>query len=109
MSSPDVANAISTYKKARNRRELAQRTLDRSKDLLDHRAIAQKDLEAAEPDFNDAATDVENSLQALKIFGVTQQEIDQARAPGCRPSTRNWRCARRSPAWSCRNWSRRVW
>ena len=38
----------------------------------------QKDLETAQADFNDAATDVQNSLQALKIFGVTKQEIDQA-------------------------------
>ncbi len=78
VSSPDVANAISTYKKARNQEELAQRTLNRTKELLEHGAVAQKDLEAAQADFNDAATDVQNSLQALKIFGVTKQEIDQA-------------------------------
>jgi cobalt-zinc-cadmium efflux system membrane fusion protein len=46
--------------------------------LLEHGAVAQKDLEAAQADFNDAGTDVQNSLQALKIFGVTKQEIDQA-------------------------------
>ncbi len=44
--------------------------------------IAQKDLEAAEQDYNDATAEVENSLQALKIFGVTQQEIDQAQRQG---------------------------
>jgi cobalt-zinc-cadmium efflux system membrane fusion protein len=78
VASPDVANAISTYKKARNQEELAQRTLNRTKELLEHGAVAQKDLEAAQADFNDAATDVQNSLQPLKIFGVTKQEIDQA-------------------------------
>ncbi len=78
VSSPDVANAISTYKKARNREELAKRAIKRSQELLDHGAIAQKDFESAQADFNDAATDVQNSLQALKIFGVTSQEIDQA-------------------------------
>ena len=78
VSSPDVSNAISTYRKARNQEVLAQRTMNRTQELLEHGAVAQKDLEAAQADFNDASTDVQNSLQALKIFGVTKQEIDQA-------------------------------
>jgi cobalt-zinc-cadmium efflux system membrane fusion protein len=78
VSSPDVANAISTYKKARNREDLAQRALKRQQELLAVGAVAQKDLESAQADFNDADTDVQNSLQALKIFGVTSQEIDHA-------------------------------
>ena len=82
VSSPDVANAISTYRKARNHQDYTKKALDRSKDLLDHKVIATKDLEAAEQDYNDAGSDVENSLQALKIFGVTQQEIDDAQRQG---------------------------
>src|SRR5712692_4072514 len=78
VSSPDVANAISTYKKARNREDLAQRAMKRQQELLAVGAVAQKDLESSQADFNDAATDVQNSLQALKIFGVTSQEIDRA-------------------------------
>jgi cobalt-zinc-cadmium efflux system membrane fusion protein len=82
VASPDVASAVATYKKARNHLDFARKTLDRSKDLLDHKVIAQKDLEAAEQDYNDANAEVENDLQALKIFGVTQQEIDQAQNQG---------------------------
>ena len=82
VSSPDVASAISTYKKAQNRMEFSKRTLDRSKDLLEHKVIATKDLEAAEQDYNDARAEVENDLQALKIFGVTQREIDDAQRQG---------------------------
>jgi len=82
VSSPDAATAISTYKKARNRQDYSRKTLDRSKDLLEHKVIAVKDLEAAEQDYNDASAEVENDLQALKIFGVTQQEIDQAQKQG---------------------------
>jgi cobalt-zinc-cadmium efflux system membrane fusion protein len=78
VSSPDVANAISTYRKARNQEQLAQLTLNRTQVLLERGAVAQKDLEAAQAAFNDSATDVQNSLQALRIFGVTKQEIDQA-------------------------------
>ena len=82
VSSPDAAGAITTYKKARNRQDYSKKTLERSRDLLDHKVIAVKDLEAAEQDYNDASAEVENDLQALRIFGVTQQEIDQAQKPG---------------------------
>ncbi|MBZ5675028.1 MAG: efflux RND transporter periplasmic adaptor subunit [Acidobacteriia bacterium] len=82
VSSPDVANAIVTYRKARNHLDYSKRALDRNQDLLDHKVIAQKDFEAAQQDYNDAGSDVENSLQALKIFGVTQQEVDDAQRQG---------------------------
>ncbi len=78
VASPDVSNAVSAYRKARNRMDLAQRTLDRSKDLLDHKAIAQREFEAVQADFNDAATDVQSALQALRIFGVSQADLDDA-------------------------------
>jgi membrane fusion protein, heavy metal efflux system len=82
VSSPDVVNALSTYRKARNRVDLAKRISDRSKILLDHGAIASKDFEDTVADYNDAMTDVQNSLQPLKIFGITQQEIDNAEKQG---------------------------
>jgi membrane fusion protein, heavy metal efflux system len=82
VSSPDVALAISVYKKARNRQDYSKKTLDRSKDLLEHKVIATKDMEAAEQDYNDARAEVENDLQALKIFGITEQEIEAAQHQG---------------------------
>ncbi len=78
VSSPDLAGAVSTYKKAANRLDLSKRTLDRSADLLAHHVIAPKDLESAQADYNDAFTDVQNGLQALRIFGVTAREIEEA-------------------------------
>ncbi len=82
VSSPDVATAIATYRKARNRVDYSKKTLDRSKDLLEHKVLAQKDLENAEQDYNDAQAELENDLQALKILGVTQPEIEQAERQG---------------------------
>jgi membrane fusion protein, heavy metal efflux system len=82
VNSPDVANAVSTYRKARNQEVLAQRVLDRARELLDRGAIAAKDYEAAEAAYNDARTDVGNSLQVLQIFGIGKQEIDQAEPQG---------------------------
>jgi len=75
--SADVSNAIAAYRKAKNRLDLAEHMLDRSKDLLAHKALSQRDFEAAEADFNDAATDRQMALQALKIFGVSQAEITE--------------------------------
>ena len=82
VASPDVANAISTYRKARNREALAKRVLDRNKELMTRGALAGKDLESSEADYNDANTDVENSLQSLRIFGITQDEIEHAERQG---------------------------
>lgn len=82
VSSPDVVNALAAYRKARNRVDLAKRVTERSKGLLEHGAIAQKDYEDTVADYNDAMTDVQNSLQPLKIFGITQREIDEAERQG---------------------------
>jgi membrane fusion protein, heavy metal efflux system len=80
VSSPDVANAVSAYRKARNHQDYAKKALDRSNDLLAHKVIAAKDLETAEQDYNDSASEVQNALQTLRIFGVTPQEIDDAQS-----------------------------
>ena len=82
VASPDMANAVATYRKARNQEALARRVLERSKELLDRGAIAQKDHEANEAAYNDARTDVANSLQPLRIFGITPEEIDEAEKQG---------------------------
>ncbi len=82
VSSPDVTNAIAAYRKARNRLDFETRAVERNKDLLDHHAIAQKDFESVQADFNDASTDLQNALQALRIFGITSNEIDEAEHQG---------------------------
>src|ERR1035438_6468119 len=56
--------------------------MDRQKELLDLGAIAAKDYESSQSHYNDSTTDVQTSLQALKIFGITGQEIDQAEQQG---------------------------
>jgi len=82
VASPDVANAISAYRKARNREAFNKRIVDRMKELLDQGAIAVKDFQSSEADYNDATTDVQNSLQALRIFGITSQDIEAAEKQG---------------------------
>lgn len=87
VSSPDVANAIAAYRKARNREQFNKRIVDRMKEMLDHGVVAVKDYESSVADYNDATTDVQNSLQPLRIFGITAQEIDQAEKQGTAIST----------------------
>jgi len=78
VASGDMTSAVSTYRKAKNRFDLAKRQPERAKDLLDHKALAPRDYESAQADFNDASTDLQASLQTLKIFGVTQADITDA-------------------------------
>ena len=78
VASADISNAMSTYRKAKNRLDLARRSLDRSKDLLEHKALSARDMESAQADFNDAATDLQSALQTLRVFGVTPDDIAQA-------------------------------
>jgi membrane fusion protein, heavy metal efflux system len=87
VSSPDVANAIALYRKARNREQYNKRIIDRTKEMVDRGAVAVKDYESAVADYNDAVTDVQNSLQPLRIFGITAAEIDQSEKQGASIST----------------------
>jgi cobalt-zinc-cadmium efflux system membrane fusion protein len=80
VASPDIAGAVSTYRKAVNRLDQAQRTLNRNKDLLAHKAIAQQVFDDSQSDYNDAATDLQTALQSLKILGVTDADIKAAEA-----------------------------
>jgi cobalt-zinc-cadmium efflux system membrane fusion protein len=78
VASPDITGAFSTYRKAVNHMALEKQNLERQRDLLQHKAIAERDWEQAQADYNDAATDVSTALQALKILGVTEKEVTDA-------------------------------
>lgn len=82
VSSTDASNAMVAYRKARNDEDQARRTMERSKELLDHGAIAIKDYEVTQSALNDAAADVQNSLQSLRIFGLSQKDIEEAQQQG---------------------------
>ncbi len=82
VSSPDIAAAVSTYRKARNRQAFNKRVVERTKELLDQGAVALKDYESSQADYNDAMTDVQNSLQSLRIFGIAPQDIAAAEQQG---------------------------
>jgi cobalt-zinc-cadmium efflux system membrane fusion protein len=74
VSSPDFSQLLANYLKARDAYQLADKSYVRSKDLYDHHAIAERDLEAAESARVQAAADLGAAEQSLRIVGVTQPD-----------------------------------
>jgi membrane fusion protein, heavy metal efflux system len=74
VNSPDYSNLRSGYMKARSAFELAEKNYTRSKDLYDHHAIAEKDLEQAESDRAQAQADLQSTEAGLKVLGISDPE-----------------------------------
>jgi len=70
MASPDFGQAQADASKADADMKLSERTLNRTKDLFEHGAAAQKDVEAAEDDFENKKAELQRSLARLKLYGV---------------------------------------
>lgn len=74
VASPDYSQLLANYLKARDAYQLADRSYLRSKDLYDHHAIAERDLEAAESVRTQASADLGAAEQSLKILGISKPE-----------------------------------
>jgi cobalt-zinc-cadmium efflux system membrane fusion protein len=70
VTSPDYSQLLATYLKARDAFRLADKSYARSKDLYEHHAIAQRDLEAAESAREQAQADFGAAEQAMRIVGI---------------------------------------
>lgn len=67
--SPDFGQAQADARKAISDEKLADRALSRARDLLEHHAAAQKDVEAAEADHARAQSEKERALATLALYG----------------------------------------
>jgi cobalt-zinc-cadmium efflux system membrane fusion protein len=74
VTSPDYSLARSAYVKARDSFQLADRIYKRDKDLLDHKAIAEADLEQAESVRAQAEADLQSSEQSIRILGISNPD-----------------------------------
>ncbi|HET6144718.1 MAG TPA: efflux RND transporter periplasmic adaptor subunit [Candidatus Acidoferrales bacterium] len=74
VTSPDYSLARSAYVKARDSFQLADRIYKRDKDLLDHKAIAEADLEQAESVRAQAEADLQSSEQSIRILGIANPD-----------------------------------
>jgi cobalt-zinc-cadmium efflux system membrane fusion protein len=67
--SDDVAGGFDAYRKAVSDELLARKQLDRTKDLFEHGAMAQQDLEVAQDTEDDAKTTLETATEHLRLLG----------------------------------------
>jgi membrane fusion protein, heavy metal efflux system len=74
VNSPDYSMLRSAYIKARDTFQLAEKNYNRSKDLYDHHAIAERDMEQAESDRAQAQADLQSSEAGLRVLGVADPE-----------------------------------
>lgn len=74
VTSPDYSLLRSAFVKARDAYQLADKIYKRDKDLLDHKAIADADLELAESTRTQAEADLQSSEQAIRILGISNPD-----------------------------------
>jgi cobalt-zinc-cadmium efflux system membrane fusion protein len=74
VTSPDYSVARSAYIKAKSTFLLAGKNYDRAKDLYEHKAIAERDLQQAESDRAAAQADLVSSADALRAVGIKDPE-----------------------------------
>ncbi len=67
--SQDLAAAIADYQKSIADQTLAQKALERTKQLLEHGAIARKELEVAQDTAEKAKVDVATAAERIRILG----------------------------------------
>jgi len=67
--SDDVTGGFDAYRKAVSDELLARKQLDRAKDLYEHGAMAQQDLEVAQDAEDDAKTTLDTSTEHLRLIG----------------------------------------
>ena len=74
VASPDYSQSLANYLKARDAYELADNNYARSKDLLDHHAMAVRDFEAAASARTQAAADLGAAEESLRVLGISNPE-----------------------------------
>jgi membrane fusion protein, heavy metal efflux system len=74
VNSPDYSVARSAFMKARAAAELTDKNYARAKDLYEHKAIAERDLQQAESDRAQAQADLLSTGDALRVLGIRDPE-----------------------------------
>ncbi len=70
VSSPDYSQLLDAYLKAADSYRLTEKNYSRAQDLYQHHAIAERDLEQAESDRNQALADMNAADQGMRILGI---------------------------------------
>ena len=72
VASPDYSQLRTNYLKAKDAYALAQKAYARARDLYEHKAIAEQNLEQAESAEVQAGGDLASAQAALKVMGITR-------------------------------------
>ena len=73
LDSPDYIGAQSDFTKAKSALLLATRNFERQKDLLEHKIVAQREVEQAQKDLEVAHSDLESVTARLQTFGLNPE------------------------------------
>jgi cobalt-zinc-cadmium efflux system membrane fusion protein len=74
VASPDYSQLRTNYLKAKEAYALAQKAYARAKDLYDHKAIAEQNLEQAQAAQAQAGGDLSAAQAALRVLGITDPD-----------------------------------
>lgn len=74
VASPDYSQLRTNYLKAKDAYALAQKASARAKDLYEHKAIAEQNVEQAESAEVQASGDLAAAQAALKVMGITDPD-----------------------------------
>jgi membrane fusion protein, heavy metal efflux system len=75
VSSPDYSQLRTNYLKAKDAQALAQKAYDRAKDLYQHKAISEQNLEQVQSAEVQASGDLAAAQAALKVLGITDPDL----------------------------------
>jgi cobalt-zinc-cadmium efflux system membrane fusion protein len=81
VASPDYSLLRSSYIKARDTFQLAEKFYLRAQDLYAHHAIAEADLEQAQSNRAQAQADFESSADAIRVLGIADPETIVTKPP----------------------------
>jgi membrane fusion protein, heavy metal efflux system len=81
VASPDYSLLRSSYIKARDAFQLADKAYSRAQDLYAHHAIAEADLEQAQSNRAQAQADFESSADAIRVLGIPDPETIVTKPP----------------------------
>lgn len=75
ISSPSFFETGKAYYQTKQEMQLAQKSLQREKDLLSHGVGVQKEMEEAEVNYELKRRDYENALAALRVFQIEPEQL----------------------------------
>ena len=70
LESSDLARAVAEYHKALTDNQVKQKQLARSQDLLDHKAISEREFQQAQGDAQMSDAEVQASREQVQVFGM---------------------------------------